>query len=330
MMRSSSAIGEVYVRPEEQRREGDRADPDCRRQKDVCQHETPRKMRPPLQLSQPHLDEQQHENGCAELEEAFRTVAARRQVAKAEAEGQEEDPDDRRVGIDERCQPSKPVDLVRSPAAGVRPRGGRKRSAHDQYEGRADEREPEPLQLRWNERLDAAHGSRADFEDENGRAPEQRDRQEQMDHDDRPAKVGRDREQADRRLRQSPKEDRKREPPKESRQPRHPSHGEPHEQRHRDRHTADEPVAELDERVRVLGRQWMSRFAAGPMPAAETGVGEPHGGPGADDQPQRAELHEHERVDLCRSESKCPKPSERRGLGVHGSEFIQRGSRIAG
>src|SRR6476660_4176898 len=87
-MRSSSAIGEVYVRPEEQRRKGDGADPDGRRQEDVRQHETPRQMRPPLQLSQPHLDEQQPEDCCAELEETRRTFAASSEVAEAEDEGQ--------------------------------------------------------------------------------------------------------------------------------------------------------------------------------------------------------------------------------------------------
>jgi hypothetical protein len=51
-------------------------------------------------------------------------------------------------------------------------------------------------------------------------------------------------------------------------------------------------------------------------------------------------LQEHERIDLRRSESERPKPSERRGLGVHDVESrqvsgtvpgtCQSGSRIAG
>src|SRR2546428_13692925 len=108
-------------------------------------------MRPPLQLSQPHLDEQQHENGCAELEEPRRTVTASSEVAEAEDEGQQEDPDGRRVGIDERRQPSHPPDLVCRPAAGVRPRGGCERSAHYENEAGADERDPPPLQPPWDE-----------------------------------------------------------------------------------------------------------------------------------------------------------------------------------
>jgi hypothetical protein len=74
----------------------------------------------------------------------------------------------------------------------------------------------------------------------------------------------------------------------------------------------------------------MPRFTAGPRPAPEAGVGEPHRGAGADDQPQRAKLRKHEWIDLGRSENERPKPSERRGLGVHGFESIQRGSRITG
>ena len=73
-MRSSSVIGEVYVRPEEQRCKGDRAHPDRGGQEDVREHEPPWQVRPPLELSQPHLDEQEHEHGCAELEEARRAA----------------------------------------------------------------------------------------------------------------------------------------------------------------------------------------------------------------------------------------------------------------
>jgi len=74
----------------------------------------------------------------------------------------------------------------------------------------------------------------------------------------------------------------------------------------------------------------MTGLATGPVPATQPGVGEPHGGPCADDEPQRPELHEHEWIELRWTESDCPKPGERRGLGVHGFESIQRGSRIAG
>jgi hypothetical protein len=100
-MRSSSAIGEVYVRPEEQRREGNRADPDRGRQEDVCEHEPPREMRSPLQLSEPHLGEQQDEHAGTELEEARSAVAACREVAEAEQERQQEDPHEHRMHVDE-------------------------------------------------------------------------------------------------------------------------------------------------------------------------------------------------------------------------------------
>jgi len=102
------------------------------------------------------------------------------------------------------------------------------------------------------------------------------------------------------------------------------------EQRHDDRHGTDETVAKLDERVRVLRRQRMPLLTARPVAAAQARVGKPHGSPGADDEPQRTELREHERKDLRGSEDERPQPSERRGLGVHGFESIQRGSRIDG
>src|SRR5689334_14763554 len=62
-MRSSSAIGQVYVRPPEQRRQRHGADPDARREEDVHEHEPPWKMRSPLQLAEPHLQEQ-HDEDC--------------------------------------------------------------------------------------------------------------------------------------------------------------------------------------------------------------------------------------------------------------------------
>ena len=60
---------EVYVRSEEERREGDRADPDGGGEEDVQQHESPGKMGAPLQLPQTHLDEEQDEDADAEREE---------------------------------------------------------------------------------------------------------------------------------------------------------------------------------------------------------------------------------------------------------------------
>ena len=69
------------------------------------------------------------------------------------------------------------------------PAGGRKGSADDEREACAHEREPEPAQLQRDERLDAPDSFGADLEDENRRAREQRDRQQEMDHDDRPAQI---------------------------------------------------------------------------------------------------------------------------------------------
>ena len=74
----------------------------------------------------------------------------------------------------------------------------------------------------------------------------------------------------------------------------------------------------------------MPRLTAGPRTATKAGVGETHRGSSADDEPERTELRKHQRIDLRGSQDERPQPSERRGLGVHGVESIQRGSRIAG
>ena len=81
-------------------------------------------------------------------------------------------------------------------------RAGRscKRPADDQHEARCRERKPEPPQLEGNEWLHATDLHRPHFERKHGRAGEQRDRQQEMQHHDRPAQVAGDRKQADRRL----------------------------------------------------------------------------------------------------------------------------------
>src|SRR5439155_12506600 len=122
--RSSSAIEEVYVRPKEQRREGDRPDPNGCCEKDMQEHEAPGEMRAPLQLSETHLGEQQDEDARAEREESGGALPPRGEVAEAEQEGQQEHTDDRAVHVDDRLEPAEPVDLVRGAATGVRPRGG--------------------------------------------------------------------------------------------------------------------------------------------------------------------------------------------------------------
>src|SRR5512133_2897327 len=73
-MRSSSAIGQVYVRSPEQRRERDRADPDGRREEHVQEHEPPRQVCAPLQLAEPHLSQQDGEHRRAQKEKPVRTL----------------------------------------------------------------------------------------------------------------------------------------------------------------------------------------------------------------------------------------------------------------
>ena len=64
----------------------------------------------------------------------------------------------------------------------------------------------------------------------------------------------------------------------------------------------------------------MPLLAAGPVPAAESGVRQANSRPRTDDQPERTELREREREDLGRGENERPHASERRGLGVHDAE----------
>src|SRR5256885_8414698 len=130
-MRSSSAIGQVYVRPPKQRREGDAADPDGRGEENVDEHQSPRQMRAPLQLAEPHLPEQHEEDAQTEREEPRRPLASRAEVAEAEQERAQEDADNRRMRIDDRLEPREPVDVLRLPAARMRSRRSRKRAADD-------------------------------------------------------------------------------------------------------------------------------------------------------------------------------------------------------
>jgi hypothetical protein len=90
-MRSSSVIGEVYVRPEEQRREGDRAHPDGGARK-TCSSTSPTAGACATAALPAPSGQEDDEHRGAELEEARRAITARGEVAEAEDEGQQEDP----------------------------------------------------------------------------------------------------------------------------------------------------------------------------------------------------------------------------------------------
>src|SRR6185437_16407506 len=101
-------------------------------------------MGAPLQLPQPHLDEEQHEDADAEREEPRCVFPSRGEIAEAEQEREQEDPHDYGVRVDDRLQASEPVDLVRGASARMRSRGGRERTTDDEDESGDDEREAEP------------------------------------------------------------------------------------------------------------------------------------------------------------------------------------------
>ena len=60
----------------------------------------------------------------------------------------------------------------------------------------------------------------------------------------------------------------------------------------------------------------MTLLAAGPVPAAEAGVGQPHRGSREDDQPQRRDRDQRETQELRRGELEVPQARGRR-LDVH-------------
>jgi hypothetical protein len=166
----------------------------------------------------------------------------------------------------------------------------------------------------------AAVLERAGLQRQGDGSGDQQHRQEQVGGDDRPAQVGRDGEEPDRRLGQRSQEDREGETDGVSREPRRATGGQPSDQRQRDRDPADEAVPELDERVRVLRRQRMAGLAPGPVAAAQAGIGEPDGRAGGDDQPERGELDEHESEERRRRELERAQPRDRRRVGVHADE----------
>src|SRR6266540_2778779 len=195
--RSSSAIGQVYVRPPEKRRQGHRPHPDRSPEDNVDEHQPPRQMRAPLELAEAHLREQQDEYPDGEHEQARRTFAPRAEVAEAEQERAEEDRDDGAVHVDDRLEPPEPIDVLSLPTAGMRARGGRERTADDEREAGNHESDTEPAKLERDQRLRASDDRGPHFEGENRRAAEKRDRKQQMQHHDRPAQVARHREQSD-------------------------------------------------------------------------------------------------------------------------------------
>ena len=303
-------------------------------EEDVQQHEPPGQMGAPLQLPQAHLGEEQDEDADAEREEPRRVLASRGEIAEAEQEGEQEDPHDHGVHVDDRLAGVRSRSIL---SAAPPPECGPAAVASEPLTMRTNpattNAKPEPAQLQRNERLRAADDRRAHLE----RQARSQPASSAIDSSRCSITIGQRRSLAiaSRPIgacASVPRKIRKRKPRYPARQSRRAANREPGEQRERDRHAADETVAELDECVRVLRRQRMPLFAARPVPAAEPGVGEPHRRAGADDQPERAELGDHERKDLRRSEDDRPEPSERRGLGVHGFESSDghSGSRIDG
>ena len=123
--------------------------------------EAPRQMRAPLQLAEAHLSEQDEEDAGRQPEQARRAVTTRGEIAEAEEERDQEDPDDSAVPVDDGLEPPEAIDVLGLAAARVRPCGRRERAADDQDETGRREREAEPAQLERDQRLDAAESRAA-------------------------------------------------------------------------------------------------------------------------------------------------------------------------
>src|SRR5919204_6418119 len=138
-----------------------------------------------------------------------------------------------------------------------------------------------------------------------------------MRHHDGPAQVALDGEVTERRLRERAEKDDEGEPLRTSWQRRYTTRAEPGQERDEDDDASDNAVTELDVRVVVLRRQRMPAFAPGPVAAAKPGIGEPHRGAGADDDPQGEQLRRGERREPRRRQRERADACDRRRLDAH-------------
>ena len=120
----------------QERPEDDRPRPDGRSDRDVDEDEPPREVRPVLELTDPHLDEDESDEADGQAEEERRRASPGGEVADDEDEGEPEHGHAGRVHREERVQPAEAGDSV---APGVRPGRGREGAGHEQRERCSDE-----------------------------------------------------------------------------------------------------------------------------------------------------------------------------------------------
>ena len=216
--------------------------------------------------------------------------------------------------VDGRLERAEAVD-VRA-AAGMRPGRGRERAADDEHEsgGREDEREQPQLTRDERRRAPVAKADRLDREHDG--AGEQRDREQEVRHHNRPAKVAGDGEVAERRLREGTEQDEQGNPAPPAGESRRPPRREPRHERDRDHDAADEPVSELDEGVDVLLGERLAALASRPVAAPEPRVGQANRRAAADDQPEAGTRSRRELEEARRRELEAPDAGER-GRGLH-------------
>ena len=176
-------------------------------------HETPRQVRPVLDLAEDHLDDEQAEQREPEPEQARRALAPRGEVAEHEDEADAEDRNRAGVNEDHRLEPPKPRHVLRA-AARVRPGRGGQRPCHQQRQRSTSDEQAEPPQLQRHDRFRAPACGRERLQREHDRARKHDRREQQVRSNHRPAQVGLDREVAERRLRERPGEHGPGEPPR--------------------------------------------------------------------------------------------------------------------
>ena len=239
----------------------------------------------------------------------------RRKVAEDEDETRREHGHRARVDEDERLQAPEPVDVLRA-AARVRPGRSRERARDEQGQAGSADHERDPAELGGDRRLGAAVRGRVGLEREHDRSREDDRGQQQVGGDDRPAKIGLDREVAERSLRERAHEQREREPSRPARKRRRPHGSESGEQHDDDRDSAERAVPELDVRVVVPCRERVALLAARPVAAAEPGVGQPDRSARDHDQPENADGGQRGPEELRRRELEASAPRGGR-LDVH-------------
>ncbi len=247
-------------------------------------------MRAVLDVAQSHLHEQQTGETGGRNEVRADRRAPRKQVPDQEHQAAAEHRDRGAVEQQRRMQRPEPVHVL---PARVRAGGGRDRPRRNQRETCRHDPEPGEPWLTV-ERPSVPVDQRYRLEADDYRRAQHGDREQQVGDDERRVQVRVDGDRAERRLGQRAREGSGREPAGPARQAACGPGAGRERQREDDRHTADQPVPELDVGVIVLLGKRLPGRTAGPVLAPEPGARQPNDRAGGDDQPERGDRDECE------------------------------------